>query len=129
LLLVLTAPATPEFYTLSLHDALPIFSGEAFLPPQREALRSRGIAGFQVYAPGDLGTVAYESEAHEGLIVDEGVLLEIVRPGTNDPVPDGEVGEVVVTPLANSDYPVIRFGTGDLSAVLAGQSSCGRTNL
>src|SRR5207253_10901322 len=83
LLLVLTAPATPEFYTLSLHDALPIFSGEAFLPPQREALRSRGIAGFQVYATGDLGTVAYESEAHEGLIVDEGVLLEIVRPGTN----------------------------------------------
>ena len=73
--------------------------------------------------------MAYESEAREGLIVDEGALIEIVRPGTGDPLPAGEIGEVVVTLLANPDYPLIRFGTGDLSAVLPGASSCGRTNM
>jgi len=76
-----------------------------------------------------VGTIAYESEAREGLIVDEGALVEIVRPGTGDPVAPGEVGEVVVTLLANADYPLIRFGTGDLSAVLSGASPCGRTNM
>jgi phenylacetate-CoA ligase len=111
----------------SLRKAL--VSGEAFLPPHREALRARGIAALQVYATADLGSIAYESRAREGLIVDEGVLVEIVRPGTGDPVPDGDVGEVVVTTLANADYPLIRFGTGDLSAVLPGPSPCGRTNL
>ncbi len=131
---------TPSFLRIILEKAdelgvkLPslrkaLVSGEAFLPVQREMLRARGIAGYQVYATGDLGTVAYESEAREGLIVDEGVLVEIVRPGTNDPVPAGEVGEVVVTTLANREYPLIRFGTGDLSAVLPGASACGRTNL
>ena len=111
----------------SLRKAL--VSGEAFLPPHREALRARGIEALQVYASADLGSIAYESRAREGLIVDEGVLVEIVRPGTNDPVPAGDVGEVVVTTLTNADYPLIRFGTGDLSAVLPGVSPCGRTNL
>ena len=104
-------------------------SGEPFPPSLRDALAARGIAAYQVYASADLGSIAYESAAREGLIVDEGVLLEILRPGTGDPVADGEVGEVVVTALANAEYPLIRFATGDLSAVLAGASPCGRTNL
>jgi phenylacetate-CoA ligase len=99
------------------------------LPSQREAVGRRGIATYQAYATADVGSIAYESEACEGLIVDEGVLIEILRPGTGDPVEPGEVGEVVVTTLANIDYPLIRFGTGDLSAVLPGLSPCGRTNL
>ncbi len=105
-----------------------LVSGEAFLPPVRDALRTRGIEGYQAYATADLGVIAYESRAREGLIVDEGVIVEIVRPGTGDPVAAGEVGEVVVTTF-NSDYPLIRFGTGDLSAVLPGASPCGRTNV
>ena len=111
----------------SLRKAL--VSGEPFLAVHRDALAQRGIDGYQVYATADLGSIAYESRAREGLIVDEGVLVEIVRPGTNEPVPHGEVGELVVTALTNADYPLIRFGTGDLSAVMVGQSSCGRTNL
>ncbi len=111
----------------SLRKAL--VSGEAFLAQHRDALKARGIDGYQVYASADLGSIAYETPAREGLVVDEGVLVEIVRPGTGDPVPDGEVGEVVVTQLANTDYPLIRFGTGDLSAVLPGPSPCGRTNM
>jgi len=106
-----------------------LVSGEAFLPSLRDALRARGIAGYQAYATADLGLVAYETEAREGLVVDEGVLLEIVRPGTGDPVAAGEVGEVVVSPLATADYPLIRFATGDLSAFLPGVSPCGRTNM
>jgi len=106
-----------------------LVSGEAFLAPHREALKARGIDGYQAYATADLGCIAYETRAREGLVVDEGVLVEIVRPGTGDPVPAGEVGEVVVTQLANAEYPLIRFGTGDLSAVLPGVSPCGRTNL
>ncbi|HEX8961860.1 MAG TPA: AMP-binding protein [Rhodocyclaceae bacterium] len=105
-----------------------LVSGEAFLPPVREALRARGIEGFQAYATADLGVIAYETPAREGLVVDEGVIVEIVRPGTGDPVAAGEVGEVVVTSF-NADYPLIRFGTGDLSAVLPGASPCGRTNM
>src|SRR6185369_6892518 len=84
--------------------------------------------GYQVYASADLGSIAYETEARSGLVVDEGVLVELVRPGTGDPVAAGEVGEVVVTTLHNTIYPLIRFGTGDLSAVLPGSSPCGRTN-
>jgi phenylacetate-CoA ligase len=103
-------------------------SGGAFTPSLRAAYRDRGITARQSYATADLGVVAYESEAGEGLVVDEGVIVEIVRPGTADPVPDGEVGEVVVTPLRAS-YPLIRFATGDLSAVLPGLSPCGRTNI
>ena len=103
-------------------------SGEAFLPPVRQMLADRGIEGFQMYGTADLGLIAYETPAREGLVVDEGVILEIVRPGTGDPVPEGEVGEVVVTALT-SEYPLIRFATGDLSALLPGRSPCGRTNL
>jgi phenylacetate-CoA ligase len=106
-----------------------VMTGEAFPPSVREWFEARGIKSGQVYATADLGAIAYESSAAEGLIVDEGVLVEIVRPGTNDPVADGEVGEVVVTNLASEAYPLIRFGTGDLSAVLEGESPCGRTNM
>jgi len=110
----------------SLRKAL--VSGEAFPPSLRDALAARGIAGYQAYATADLGSIAFETEAREGLVVDEGVLVEIVRPGTGDPVKPGEVGEVVVTTLGNAIYPLVRFGTGDLSAFLAGPSPCGRTN-
>lgn len=106
-----------------------VVSGEAFLPVVRDFLASRGIDGYQIYATADLGNIAYETPAREGLVVDEGVLVEIVRPGTGEVLPDGEVGEVVVTTLTNTDYPLIRFGTGDLSAVLPGRSPCGRTNV
>jgi phenylacetate-CoA ligase len=90
-------------------------------------LAERGIQGYQAYGTADLGLIAYETEGREGLVIDEGIILEIVRPGTGDPVPEGEVGEVVVTTLV-PEYPLIRFATGDLSAVLPGGSSCGRTN-
>jgi phenylacetate-CoA ligase len=86
-----------------------------------------GVRAYQCYGTADLGLIAYETPPREGLVIDEGVLVEIVRPGTGDPVPAGEVGEVVVT-VFNPDYPLIRFATGDLSAILPGQSPCGRTN-
>ncbi|MEO6362764.1 MAG: AMP-binding protein [Caldimonas sp.] len=101
--------------------------GEAFPAALRDWLQARGVAAYQSYGTADLGLVAYETEAREGLVVDEGVIVEIVRPGTDDPVDEGEVGEVVVTTL-NPDYPLIRFGTGDLSAVLPGACPTGRTN-
>ena len=104
-----------------------LVSGEAFPPSLRDWLAERGIAGYQCYATADLGLIAYETSAREGLVLDEGVIVEIVRPGTDDPVPEGEVGELVVTTL-NPDYPLIRFGTGDLSAVLPGACPTGRTN-
>ncbi len=100
---------------------------EAFPPSLRDWLAERGITAYQFYGTADLGTVAYETSARQGLVLDEGVIVEIVRPGTGDPVPEGEVGELVVTTL-NPDYPLIRFGTGDLSAVLAGTCPSGRTN-
>ncbi len=103
-------------------------SGGALFPSLRQEYADRGIACLQCYATADLGLIAYESAGGEGMIVDEGVVVEIVRPGTGDPVPDGEVGEVVVTTL-NPDYPLVRFATGDLSAVMAGASPCGRTNM
>ena len=102
--------------------------GGALFPSLRAEYTDRGITCLQSYATADLGNIAYESPAMEGMIVDEGVLVEIVTPGTGNPVPEGEVGEVVVTTL-NPDYPLIRFATGDLSAVLPGQSPCGRTNM
>ena len=111
---------------LSITKAL--VSGGALFPSLRQAYADRGIATLQCYATADLGLIAYESPAMDGMIVDEGVVVEIVRPGTGDPVPDGEVGEVVVTTL-NPDYPLIRFATGDLSAVMPGESPCGRTNM
>ena len=105
-----------------------LVSGEAFLPATRRRLEEEfGVHAVQCYASADLGLIAYESLGGEGLILDEAVIVEIVRPGTGDPVPDGEVGEVLVT-VFNPDYPLIRFATGDLSAILPGQSPCGRTN-
>ena len=102
--------------------------GAEYLPPAlRAVMGERGIRVLQSYASADLGLIAYESEALEGMILDEELILEIVRPGTGEPVPEGEVGEVVITTF-NTDYPLIRFGTGDLSAVLRGSSPCGRTN-
>ncbi|MEM1388542.1 MAG: phenylacetate--CoA ligase family protein [Pseudomonadota bacterium] len=112
--------------TLSLKRAA--VSGGALFPAMREGYGARGITCLQCYATADLGNIAYESAAMDGMIVDEGALVEIVTPGTGDPVSDGDVGEVVVTVL-NPDYPLIRFATGDLSAVLPGQSPCGRTNM
>jgi phenylacetate-CoA ligase len=108
--------------------------GAEYLPPPlRKALGERGIAVSQTYASADLGLIAYESvmpdgAVNEGMIIDERLILEIVRPGSGDPVAPGEVGEVVITSF-NKDYPLIRFGTGDLSALLPGTSPCGRTNV
>ena len=104
-----------------------MFGGEAYPPSLRDWFTAHGIAGYQCYATADLGLIAYETEAREGLVLDEGVIVEIVRPGTGDPVAEGEVGELVVTTL-NADYPLVRFGTGDLSAVLPGQCPTGRSN-
>jgi Coenzyme F390 synthetase len=130
---------TPSFLRLLLEKAdesgvaLPslkkaALSGEAVPGALCDWLGARGIAAFQSYGTADLGLVAYETSAREGLVVDEGVVVEIVRPGTGDPVADGEVGEIVVTAL-NSDYPLVRYATGDLSAVLPGTCPTGRTNL
>ena len=102
-------------------------AGEGLPPDLRKAIEDHGIHCGQVYASADIGNIAYESPAREGLIVDERHIVEVVRPGTGDPVADGEVGEVVVTVL-RSDYALIRFAIGDLSLVLGGQSPCGRTN-
>ena len=110
---------------LSLRKAF--VSGEAFPPALQREVAEAGIDAYQGYATADLGLVAYETEAREGLVLDEDVIVEIVRPGGSEPVPEGEVGEVVVTTF-NPVYPLIRFGTGDLSAVLPGISPCGRTN-
>ena len=101
--------------------------GEACPPSLRDWFAERGVAAWQSYGTADLGMVAYETASRQGMVLDEGVIVEIVRPGTGDPVPEGEVGEVVVTTF-NRDYPLVRFGTGDLSAILAGQCPTGRTN-
>jgi len=130
---------TPSFLKIILDKAVEmqadvsslkraLVSAEALPAPLRAELNGRGVATLQCYASADLGLIAYESPAQQGMIVDEGIILEILRPGTGDPVPEGEVGEVVVTTF-NPDYPLIRFATGDLSAVLPGPSPCGRTNL
>jgi phenylacetate-CoA ligase len=103
-------------------------SGGALFPQLRQYYIDRGIACLQTYATADLGNIAYESEAMEGMIIDDGVLVEIVAPGTGDVLPIGEVGEVVVTSF-NPNYPLIRFATGDMSAFMSGQSPCGRTNM
>jgi len=121
---ILLEKAAESDAKLSLARAL--VSGEALPASLREQFRSQGIEAFQCYATADLGLIAYETAAREGLVLDEGVIVEIVRPGTGDPVEPGEVGEVVVTTL-NADYPLVRFGTGDLSAVLGGHCPTGRT--
>ena len=104
-----------------------LVSGEAFPPSLRDWMTERGVNAYQCYATADVGLIAYETSARQGLVIDEGVIVEIVRPGTGDPVPEGEVGELVITSL-NPDYPLIRFGTGDLSAILSGHCPTGRTN-
>ena len=104
-----------------------LVGGEAFPPSLRDWFTERGMAIYQSYATADVGLIAYETASREGLVLDEGVIVEIVRPGTGDPVGEGEVGEIVVTVLG-PDYPLIRFGTGDLSAVLPGACPTGRTN-
>jgi phenylacetate-CoA ligase len=105
-----------------------LVGGEAFPRSLAEWFETEfGVRAYQCYGTADLGLIAYETAARDGLVIDEGVVVEIVRPGTGDPVPPGEVGEVVVTTF-NPDYPLIRFATGDLSALLPGQSPCGRTN-
>ena len=129
---------TPSFLKIILEKAaemgvaLPsvrkaLFGGEAYPPSLRDWFTAHGVHGYQCFATADLGLIAYETEARQGLVIDEGVLVEVVRPGTGDPVADGEVGELVVTTL-NPTYPLIRFGTGDLSAVLPGACPTGRTN-
>ncbi len=102
-------------------------SGAAFPASLQAEVKKLGVDAYQSYATADLGVVAYESDARQGLICNEGLIVEIVRPGTDDPVPEGEVGEIVVTRL-NEEYPLLRFGTGDLSKFLPGPSPCGRTN-
>ena len=130
---------TPSFLRILLEKAaetgvaLPnlkkaLVSGEAFPPSLRDWLLERGVQAYQAFATADVGVIAFETSARQGLVVDEGVILEIVRPGTGDPLPDGEVGEIVVT-VFNADYPLVRFGTGDLSAVLPGPCPTGRSNL
>lgn len=130
---------TPDFLKIILEkaDALGLdgssirigsVSGGPYLPDARAFYEARGLDVYQCYGTADLGVVAYETAARAGLVVEEGVIVEIVRPGTGDPVPDGEVGEVVVT-LFNAAYPLIRFATGDPLAVLPGASPCGRTNI
>ena len=104
-----------------------LMSGEALPPSLRDWFLARGVDVYQTYGTADLGMIAYETPAREGLVLSEDIILEIVRPGTNEVVPEGEVGEVVVTTL-NATYPLVRFGTGDLSAILPGLSPCGRTN-
>ena len=129
---------TPSFLRIALDRAseqgvtLPsltkaLVSGEAFPASLRDAFRAHGVEGYQCYATADIGLIAYETAARKGLVLDEGVIVEIVQPGTGDPVADGEVGEVVVTTF-NPDYPLIRFGTGDLSARMSGTCPTGRTN-
>ncbi|MDF2116003.1 AMP-binding protein [Roseiarcaceae bacterium H3SJ34-1] len=134
---------TPDFLKILLDKAAEmkrdisslqrgLVSGAALPASLRDELRKRGLPVRQCYATADLGVVAYETSAGKGRIVDgmmvnENLIVEIVRPGTQEPVPDGEVGEVVVTRL-NRDYPLLRFATGDLSAILPGASPCGRTN-
>ncbi len=134
---------TPDFLKVILDKAAEIgadpssvtkalVSGGALFPSLRQEYQERGIATLQCYATADVGLIAYETThggaVNPGMVVNENILVEIVRPGTDDPVPAGEVGEVVVTTL-NPAYPLVRFGTGDLSAVMAGTSPCGRTNM
>jgi phenylacetate-CoA ligase len=125
---------TPDFLKILLDKAdascirKALVSGAAFPPSLQADIKARGVDAYQAYATADIGVIAYESPARQGLVVNEGLIVEIVRPGTDDPVAEGEVGEIVVTRL-NEEYPLLRLGTGDLSKVLPGPSPCGRTNM
>jgi phenylacetate-CoA ligase len=129
---------TPSFFKIIVEKAeqmgvaLPslkkgMVGGEAFPPSLRDWFTERGINVYQCFATADVGSIAYETSAREGLVLDEGVIVEIVRPGTGDPVAAGEVGELVVTSMSSA-YPLVRFGTGDLTAILPGHCPTGRTN-
>jgi phenylacetate-CoA ligase len=129
---------TPDFLKVILDSAAKsgkdvsslkrgLVSGAALPPSLRQELSGRGVDVLQCYATAETGVIAYETSAREGMVVNESVIVEIVRPGTGDPVPEGDVGEVVVTSF-NLDYPMIRLATGDMSAIMAGRSPCGRTN-
>ena len=124
--ILLDAGAVAGRDTSSLKRAL--CSGAAFPPSLQGEIAARGIDAKQAYATADLGFIAYETSAREGMVVNENLILEIVRPGTGDPVPEGEVGEIVVTSL-DEERPLIRLALGDLSAFMPGPSACGRTNL
>ncbi len=121
---ILLDQAAEDARPLSLRRAL--VSGEACPPSLQARFRAQGVEALQCYASADVGLIAYETSAHEGLVLDEGVIVEIVRPGSSEPVPEGDVGEVVVTVLDHQN-PLLRFGTGDLSAWLAGPCPSGRT--
>ena len=103
-------------------------SGAALPESLRAELKGRGVDVLQAYATAELGVISYETPALEGMVVNENMILELVKPGTGEPVAEGEVGEVVVTNFS-ATYPMIRLGTGDMSAILPGQSPCGRTNM
>lgn len=129
---------TPDFLKVILDSAAKsgkdvsslkcgLVSGAALPPSLRQELSGRGVDVLQCYATAETGVIAYETSAREGMVVNESVIVEIVRPGTGDPVPEGDVGEVVVTSF-NPDYPMVRLATGDMSAIMAGRSPCGRTN-
>jgi len=132
-----TYAGTPSFLKILLEKAKElgadvssldkaVVSGEALPTALRDEIKAYGVFAMQIYASADLGLIAYETKAMEGLIVDERLIVEIVRPGTGEQLPPGEIGEVVVTSL-NREYPLIRFATGDLSSLMEGQSPCGRT--
>ena len=124
--ILLDAAATAGRDASSIKRAL--VSGAAFPKSLQEEMKARGVDAYQMFGTADLGVVAYETSAREGLVVNENIIVEIVRPGTGEPVPDGDVGEIVVTTL-DPHHPWVRLALGDLSAVLAGQSPCGRTNM
>ena len=130
---------TPDFLKLLLDAAvaagrdascirIALCSGAAFPPSLQADISARGIEAYQAYATADLGVIAFETAAREGMVVNEDLIVEIVRPGTGDPVPAGEVGEIVVTNL-DSRHPQLRLALGDLTAAMPGASACGRTNL
>jgi phenylacetate-CoA ligase len=130
---------TPDFLKILLDGAASsgrdvssikraLVSGAAFPKSLQEEFSAKGIEAYQAYATADLGFIAYETSAREGLVVNEDIIVEIVRPGTGDPVPEGEVGEIVVTTL-DPHHPFIRLALGDLTAAMAGTSRCGRTNM
>ena len=130
---------TPDFLKILIDAAIAtgrdvsaikraLVSGAAFPPSLQKEIKSHGIEAYQAFGTADLGMVAFETPAREGMVVNEDLILEIVKPGTGDPVAEGDVGEIVVTSL-DPDHPWIRLALGDLTAQLPGTSSCGRTNM
>jgi phenylacetate-CoA ligase len=130
---------TPDFLKILIDAAIAadrdvssikraIVSGAAFPPSLQKEIKSHGIEAYQAFGTADLGLIAFDTTARDGMVVNEDIILEIVRPGTGEPVAEGDVGEIVVTTL-DPDHPWIRLAIGDLTAALPGTSACGRTNL